>query len=469
MTKIYTIFLPHYSSEKEKVISQLQSLTGTVEYVGFDKLDGIIDEKGKSTAFKNIKSMQRDLDAILVFGGILDRRLTSFGLPVIIVRAIMGVGDWQKGLLNYYKGEKVITAALSNSDVSENISRYRFSNLAKKIKLIMALSKIKQTRLLCIQEPEILGSYDIFGMDFHAPLPENYSEVVSENLQKLSLDIKHLSFPELLADRANIKTNKVEKIADIWISEALKVEKETNRDEILKAARLYLTMKNLLKKHEADGLIIRSLIPWSKKILDVTPCLANTELNKELKVGVCEGLVNCAVTELFGLCIAERPSFIGDVIGIDTINNTVIFAHCQSPVNPHGYGKVPYVIRSHALQKENECFPKNYPEAGKSLSAAVKVDLPVNEVVTIVKISMYYKKIAVSSGTTVLGGELYRNFDNSLCRTKVVVKTDALAFEKNYDTVTFGVHRNILFGDYREEMKEMAALIGYEVVEEDQN
>ena len=201
----------------------------------------------------------------------------------------------------------------------------------------------------------------------------------------------------------------------------------------------------------------------------MTPCLANTELNKQLKVGVCEGLVSNGITELFGIYIAGKPSFIGDVVGIDTINDTVTFAHCQSPINPHGNDRVPYVIRSHALQKENKMFPENYPEIGKSVSAAVKVDLPTNEVVTIIKISIYHKKIAISTGITVPGRELYKDFDDRLCRTKLVVKTNAKAFEEYYDTITFGVHRNILFGDYRETIKNMAAIIGYEVIEEDRH
>ena len=93
-------------------------------------------------------------------------------------------------------------------------------------------------------------------------------------------------------------------------------------------------------------------------------------------------------------------------------------------------------------------------------------DLPLNEVVTIIKISIYHKKIAISTGMTVSGLELYQDFDDRLCRTKLVVKINAKAFEEYYDTVTFGVHRNILFGDYRETIKYMAAIIGYEVIEE---
>ncbi|RKY51924.1 MAG: hypothetical protein DRP89_08485, partial [Candidatus Neomarinimicrobiota bacterium] len=395
-----------------------------------------------------------------------DNKLTSFGLPVIIVRAVMGAGDWQKGILNFYKDQKILTASLSDVDISKQISDSRFTKLISKINLIVALNKIKQTKLLLLQEPEVLGNYDIYGMDFHVPLPKNYNEIYSRNLKELNLDIKHISLTELLENINEIEETNAEKITNIWKSEAKEVKSETNKSEILKVAKMYLAMENLLKKYDAEGIIIRSLVPWIKEMIDVTPCLANTELNKQLKVGVCEGLVNSAVTELFGIHFAGKPSFIGDVVGIDTINDTIIFAHCQSPINPHGNDRVPYVIRSHALQKENKMFPKNYPEIGKSVSAAVKVDLPTNEVITITKMSIYYKKIAISTGMTVPGWKLYKDFDDRLCRTKLVVKTNAKAFEEYYDTVTFGVHRNILFGDYREKIKEIATIIGYEVVDE---
>lgn len=465
-TKIYTIFLPYYLSRKDEIINKLSSHQKNVEFVGFDKLSGITDATGKNTVYKNIKKLKNNLDSILVFGGYLDNKLTSFGLPVIIVRAVMGAGDWQKGILNFYKNEKVLTASLTNVDISKQISDSRFTGLISKINLIVALNKIKKTKLLLFQEPEVLGNYDIYGMDFHTPLPKDYNEVYSRNLRELNLDIKHISLIELLENMNEIEETNAEKITNMWISEAKEVKSETNKNEISKVAKIYLAMENLMKKYDAAGIIIRSLVPWSKKIIDVTPCLANTELNKQLKVGVCEGLVNNAITELFGIYFAGKPSFIGDVVGIDTINDTVIFAHCQSPINPHGNDRVHYVIRSHALQKENKMFPKDYPEIGKSVSAAVKVDLPINEVVTITKMSIYYKKIAISTGMTVPGWKLYKDFDDRLCRTKLVVKTNAKAFEEYYDTVTFGVHRNILFGDYREKIKEIATIIGYEVVDE---
>jgi len=51
----------------------------------------------------------------------------------------------------------------------------------------------------------------------------------------------------------------------------------------------------------------------------------------------------------------------------------------------------------------------------------------------------------------------------------MVVQTNAKIFEKKYNTVTFGVHRNILFGDYRKTFKELACFIGYDLIEEDRD
>lgn len=465
-TKIYTIFLPCYSPRKDELLGKLQSELDDVEFVGLDELSGIGGTERREEAYQNMRGMKDKIDGILVFGGYLDRELTSFGLPVVIVRSLLGVGDWEKGILNFYKGKKVLTTCLSDSDISSHASASRFDNLLNKIELISALRKVKNSRLLLVQEPEILGNYDILGMDFHSPLPEDYNKVYSDNLKKMGPEVTHASLIELNEEIEKVDEGEAEKTTDMWINEAKEI-RETNRDEVLKAARMYLGMERLMKKHGANGIAIRSLVPWVKGMINVTPCLANTELNKQFRVGVCEGLVNSAITEIFSIYVTGNPSFIGDVIGIDRINDTVTFAHCQCPINPHGSGRVPYVIRSHALQKENEMLPDDYPEAGPTLSAVVQVELPTDEVVTAVKFSIYDKKIAVSTGLSVPGEKLYRNFEDILCRTKLVMKTNTETFERNYDTVKFGVHRNIIYGEHKARIKDLATLIGFDVVEED--
>jgi hypothetical protein len=465
-TEIYTVFLPCYSPRKDELLGKLQSGFDDVEFVGLDELSGIGGTEGREEAYRNIKEMKGKIDGILMLGGYLDSELTSFGLPVVMVRSLFGVGDWEKGILNFYKDKKVLTTCLSDFDVSSGVSTSRFDDLLSKIRLISALRKVKNSRLLVVQEPEILGNYDIQGMDFHSPLPEDYNEVYSENLGQIGPEVTHASLIELNEETEKVNESDAEKTTDMWINEAKEI-RETNREEVLRAARMYLGIERLMKKHDANGIAVRSLVPWVKGMINVTPCLANTELNKQSRVGVCEGLVNSAITEMFGIYSSGNPSFVGDVIGIDRVNDTVTFAHCQCPINPHGNDRVPYVIRSHALQKENEMLPDDYPEAGTTLSAVVQVELPTDEVVTAVKFSMYDKKIGVSAGLSVPGEKLYRNFEDILCRTKLVMETNTEAFERNYDTVRFGVHRNVIYGEHKARIEDLATLIGFDVVEED--
>lgn len=464
--KVYTMFLPCYAPQRDEILNRLHARLDDIEFVGLDELAAIMSTKGREEAYRHIAERREELDGLLVFGGYLDRELTSFGLPVVMVRSLFGVGDWDKGLLSFYKGEKLVTASLSDSDLSLDVSAARFDDLVAKVNLLVALKRAKGTKLLVVQEPEILGSYDILGMDFHVPLPHDYDRVYAQTLREIGPEVAHASLVELNEEIVGVDEAEASDVADLWIEQAEEV-RETNREEILKAARLYLAMERLMEKYRADGITIRSLVPWVGGLIDVTPCLANTELNRQLRVGVCEGLVNSAITEMFAMYATGNPSFIGDILGIDRIHDTVTLAHCQCPINPYGDETVPHTIRSHALQTANEMLPADYPEAGSSLGAAVQVHLPLGEPVTALKFNLYDKTIAVSTGVSVSGDELYTSFQDILCRTKVVMKTDTELFEKKYDTARFGVHRNIVYGDHRTMLKDLAALLGFEVVEED--
>ena len=467
MTNIFTVYLPAFYEKKEQILAQLELLCPDVTFSGHARLSGILDENGKVEALQAIAEQENQLDGLLIFGGLQDKRFTANSLPVIMVQGIWTPGDWQKGIETFYQGEKLITAAICDIDAKDDVSAQRLQDLANKINYIATLHKVKNTRLLLVQEPEVLGQYDVFGMDYHVPFPDDYVPRYARHLRELGLNVEHVELERVLEKipQANIK--KAQAFASQWIKDALRINPETNETEILEAAKLYLAMKALVDEHKADGIAIRSLVPWSKGILRVTTCLPNAEFNKQLKVGVCEGLMNAAISELFSLLLFKRPTFIGDVIGIDTVNDLITVAHCQSPVNPHGDDLAPYEIRSHALQKGNKMFPSTFPEIGKSLSAVVRVELPVDEAVTVTKISVYHKKIAVSSGVTVDGERYYKDFKDRLCRTKIAIRLNAKAFEKHYDTVTFGVHRNVIWGDYRQQLADFARLIGYEVVEED--
>jgi hypothetical protein len=79
---------------------------------------------------------------------------------------------------------------------------------------------------------------------------------------------------------------------------------------------------------------------------------------------------------------------------------------------------------------------------------------------------MYDKKISLFTGETVSGEELFTGWDDILCRTKLAVKTDAEALLEHLDWKTFGNHRVAFYGDHRRRFRDLAALMGIEVIEE---
>jgi hypothetical protein len=158
-----------------------------------------------------------------------------------------------------------------------------------------------------------------------------------------------------------------------------------------------------------------------------------------------------------GFYITSRPSFNGDYI-IDPFYNVAIIGHCECPFNPYGdERRCSYVIRNLPRLKKYEG------------GACVQVNLPLDETVTAAKISMYDKKISVFTGKTVSGRKFFSEWDDPglACRTKLAIETDAQALLENLDWRTFASHRAVFYGDFREEIKNLATLIGFEVIEED--
>ena len=81
---------------------------------------------------------------------------------------------------------------------------------------------------------------------------------------------------------------------------------------------------------------------------------------------------------------------------------------------------------------------------------------------------MLHKKIGLHTGKTADGHSLYKDFDGIMCRTKLVVKVDdAKKIQKHFSPDEYGIHRAGTLGDLRETIKDLATLIGYEVIEED--
>ena len=164
-------------------------------------------------------------------------------------------------------------------------------------------------------------------------------------------------------------------------------------------------------------------------------------------VGACEADQRSTMTKLIMTYLAGRPGFISDPV-IDTSKNQIIYAHCVAPTKvfgPEGPAN-PYHLRDHSEDRLGAC--------NRSL-------FPLNEMTTTIQFDHMKKQVIFHQGISV------ENVDeDKACRTKlaVEVKGDINKLFDYWDQ--WGWHRVTFFGDLKKPVYNVAALMGFEVVEE---
>jgi len=117
------------------------------------------------------------------------------------------------------------------------------------------------------------------------------------------------------------------------------------------ATRAYVALKQLLEKHDADGLTMNCLRRGMLK-----PCLAFTSLNNQLIPATCENDFPAMYTQLLGQLLTGRPGFQHNPC-FDTEKNTYYGSHCTCPTDVYGPdgNSLPYLLRRFAHTNEGSC------------------------------------------------------------------------------------------------------------------
>lgn len=418
--------------------------------------DMLNELKKRCEEIEFVRDFQEEVDGILVFGPPTDE-LIKIGLPMIVVYPMWGI--WMESFnLQAYKGKKILFACLPRvRDASESVSSSRYEDLAEKIKLIQAVSKMRDVRILEITDRRVLGSF--CGSLIGSRDREKYEKVFLDNLEEtFGTEIVTTPQEELFYKIQEIEEKEAKKIARIWIDGADGI-RDTTEAEIVKSAKVYLAMNELKEKYDCTAITTEGYGVFQNYEKGPIPSqgLASTQFSTDGIIATSEILIDALLTQQLGLYITGRPSFNGDYI-IDPFNNIAIILHCECPLNIYGdKRRCSYVIRN---------LPRWEKYKG---GACVQVNLPSNETVTVTKISMYHKKISIFTGKTLSGRKFFEEWDNPglACRTKLAIKADTKSLLKNLDWALFGQHRVVFYGDIREKLKDLASLIGFDVVEED--
>jgi len=202
-------------------------------------------------------------------------------------------------------------------------------------------------------------------------------------------------------------------------------------------------------REAADAVTIDCLGLYYSGKLPAYPCLALFQLNNEGSTGVCEADLDSTVTQLMMRYLTSRPGYVSDSV-IDTASSQIIYVHCVATNRVYGPNGIsnPYIIRSHSEDRKG---------------ASVQSVIPLEEIVTTIKINVAEKAMIIHQGKAMANIE-----EDKACRTKLAVEANAEKIVENWNrNVDFGWHRVTFCGDWRKKTMNLATLLGLKIIEED--
>jgi hypothetical protein len=343
-------------------------------------------------------------------------KISECGLPIILFNEEGKVNN-PLDALEYVYPRKEVWVAVDYSDVD---SRLKLLSVKKEIEhtkiLVLNADYPHWGRFLC----RVLGGLEAIKATF-------------------GIDLEYVSSEEVIARWKDIDDKRAVSIAEEWMKEADKVV-EPERKDLLSVAGLYLVMKDFLKEREAQAITMA----YGDDPLPV-PCFAYANLRDEGIPAACEADIISLLSMIILHHIADKPCFMGNTF-VDINDKAIILSHCVCPRKMKGYNACasPYVLRSY--------HEKNF--AG-SLTAFVKME--TDHEVTICRLGGDLKTMLIAKGKIMSCEDI-----NRYCRVTVKIRiNDPRGFTRG----TSGNHHVMVYGDFREELRELNRIFGIATVE----
>jgi hypothetical protein len=263
----------------------------------------------------------------------------------------------------------------------------------------------------------------------------------------MGIPLEYIPFSEVNDAWSSADKEEAAHIADRWKKTALDVI-GVSGETLQTSAAMYLGMKSVLKKHNANAITVNCLGGFYGGHIHAYPCLGFYELNNEGLVGACECDINSTATMVaFSTLTGGRPGFISDPV-IDTSKRQIIYAHCVASSKVFGPdGKAnPFRIMTHSEDRNG---------------ASVQSILPVNYMTTTLEINDSRKEILFHQAIS-----LDNDPDDRACRTKLCAEPVG-DIEKLFTMWNkWGWHRVTFYGDLKEPVYALADSMGWKVIEE---
>jgi len=268
-------------------------------------------------------------------------------------------------------------------------------------------------------------------------------------------DMKNLSLlPCPTADyydhyKKTADSDELRAIADFYIKNAKKVIEPT-KDQVLAAAKHYVTMRRLLEKAGCNGVTVTGTLCVGARPPNANPaCLAVSRLLDDGIPAACQKDVDSAKCMRLVLSLIGRPGFMGNVCA-DTVDNTLLITHCTSALKLQGPDKpyrAPYMLRDfHAM-------------GGVSVMAA----WPVGGDVTVLDF-LDEDTVSVAEGRIVANSDHVTQPPCGGCRTSVDIAVKGIPDILDVDA-SRTLHHYVVLGRFKQNIVNYCKLAGLKAVD----
>jgi len=308
------------------------------------------------------------------------------------------------------------------------------------IQLLQVRKAIKQTKILIVSDEELI------------PVGTVSSIWNLEDLKnRFGVDYKRISFKKFFdAMDIALQSKKIKEIADKLIENAQKVHMK--EDYVRQSVTFYIAAKTLMENYSCNAFTIpcfelcATQIPAKRKF---TPCLTHTLLKDEGYPSSCEGDLNVLLTMALLMYISKKSAYMGNSHMESKEGNILAVTHDVPGLKMKGFNSpdLPYEI-------------KNFTFGGWGATLRYDFSKDKGEEVTLARFNPTATKLLATKGEIVGGG----GFNRIGCNFSVYIKVPDVTdfFHREVD---FGNHLAMVYGDYTQELKEMANLIKFKVVE----
>jgi L-fucose isomerase-like protein len=302
-----------------------------------------------------------------------------------------------------------------------------FRDIDEQIQVLNARKKLRDTRIALFGFPPFF-----FSRWHHLPDLELAWE-------KMSIEFTPVELRELAAQLQTVSEGEAQTLAERWLQEAKEVV-EPSKTDVTNAARLFLTIANIMEQRKATAMAINCLELMNLEV--PPPCYAMARLRDEGIHAACEADVGALLTMMMLGYLADAPAFMGNIVVANPESNVLMVSHCVVPTRMAGFSQPPmrYTLRNYHGRQGVTAY----------------VELGTGREVTIARLARNLDKIGF------LSGEMIGCQDTTTCRTTISVKVDDV---RKFVQCAFGNHHALVYGNHTRVLKALSRSLDIGTIE----